>query len=270
MKFDQSSSRSVGRVLLLAVMLFSRHSYADGTNQWNVQVTGLRVIAPPTDAKPGYNAALSAPPGVAVEIRLTPPYGRVILIKQLASKVTSFADDKGTDLLAVKTDNPFSKPGFGVMDRGNGSHATVDIRAAGLPATGATSLDISGKVVMEIATGTNQFTVENVEMKTNTTFEIDNLPVTISDVGTNTSPFRAKEYNYFVRFTGPGDLNRISDLEFFDPQGTKIKAHKRAWGASTLEYEIATKVARVKIVATRLKGFETVEVPISVKAGLGL
>lgn len=215
-----------------------------------------------------------APPGVAVEVRLTPPYGKIVSINQFASKVDSFTDDKGTDLLAAKTDNPFSKPGFGVMDYSKGSYATVDIEAAGLPAKGATSLDLSGKVVLRIATGKKEFTVENVEMRTNTTFNIEDLPVKISNVGTNRNSWMGKKYPYSVEFSSGRDLVTIESLKFFDEHGNQIKAHKSSWGGGlgnyVLEYDLQKNVDRAKIVATRWEGLKKVTVPISVKTGLGL
>jgi len=261
-------------VLPLMILISGSRVFADATNEWNAQVTGLRVITPSTDTKNNFNGALMAPPGVAVEVRLTPPYGKVININQNASKVDSFTDDKGTDLLAVQSDNPFSKPGFGIMDSSKGAYATVDIQAAGLPAKGATVLNISGKVVLEIATGTNLFTVDNVEMKTNSAFTIGDLPIMISNVETNRNSWMAKDYKYHVTFSSLRDMGNISKLEFFDLQGNKIGASKSSWGGGPLgymiEYNIKQNVDRVKIVATCWQGLETVEVPISVKTGLGL
>lgn len=262
------------RLLVFGLLISSLTLFAADTNHWDVQVAGLRVITPSTDSKNNFNGALMAPPGVAVEVRLTPPYGKVVNINQNASKVDSFTDDKGTDLLAVRSDNPFSKPGFGIMDASKGTYATAAIQAAGLPAKGATGLNISGTVVLEIATGTNLFTVDNVEMKTNATFNIDDLPVIISNVGTNRNQWMAKNYQYSVTFSSFRDLGNISNLEFFDPQGNKIGASKSSWGGGPLgymiEYNIKQKVDRMKIVATCWQGLETVEVPISIKTGLGL
>jgi hypothetical protein len=249
--------------------------FAADTNLWNVQVAGLRVITPSTDIKNNFNGALMAPPGVAVEVRLTPPYGKVVNINQNASKVDSITDDKGTDLLAVGTDNPFNKPGFGIMDGSKGAYATADIQAAGLPAKGATILNISGKVVLEIATGTNLFSVDNVEMKTNSTFTIGDLPVMISDAGTNRNAWSAKEYKYSVTFSSMRAMENISNLEFFDSNGNKIDAVKRSWGGGgflgyMMQFDLKQNVERAKIVATCWQGLQTIEVPISVKTGLGL
>ncbi len=262
-------------IVSLAVLIFTNPVFADDTNQWDVQVTGMRVIAPPVNAGKMENGALMSPPGVAVEIQLTPPDGKIVSINQFASKLDSFTDDKGTDLLAVKSDNPFSKPGFGIMDNSKTTCATVDMQAAGLPAKGATALNISGKVVLEVATGTKQFTVENVEMKTNAEFSIGDLSVMISNVGTNRNAWMAKDYPYSVSFSSLHDLENISTLEFFDSQGNKIEARKSSWGGGGflgyfVQYDVKQNMNRVKIVATCWQDLKTIEVPISVKASVGL
>jgi hypothetical protein len=247
---------------------------AADTGQWNVQVTGLRVITQPEDSKNNFNGALQAPSGVAVEARLTPPAGKIIGIDQFASKLDSFTDDKGTDLLAVKSENPFNKPGFGMMDYSKNTYATVTMQAAGLPAKGATSLNLTGKVALQVADGTNQFTLANVELKAKTAFNLGDLAMAISNVGTNRNSWGAKEYPYSVTFTSLRDLQTIANLEFFDAQGNPIKARKSSWGGGfggyMMEYEFAKQADRVKIIATCWQGLDTVEVPISIKTGLGL
>ena len=60
-----------------------------------------------------------------------------------------------------------------------------DLKASGQPAKGATAFNISGKVNAEVAASTKQFTVENVEIKTNVSFSLGNLPIVISEAGTN-------------------------------------------------------------------------------------
>ena len=261
-------------LLLSVALILGAYFPAAAADSWRVEVSGLRVVAaPPAGSKDDSHGAFFQAPGVTVVATLTPPAGNIVSIKQSDSKLDSFTDDKGTDLLAVKSGNPFNRAGFGVMDS-KGAYATVELQVAGLPAKGATTLNIIGKVGLQTASQTNQFTVENLEVKTNTAFTLGDLPVVISNVGTNRNPWMAKEYKYSITFSSPRDLESISSLEFFDGQGKKIEARKSSWGGGfmgyMMEYNIKQNVDHVKLVATCWQDLKTVEVPLAIKTGLGL
>jgi hypothetical protein len=203
---------------------------------------------------------------------VTPPAGKIVSLNQFDSKLDSFTDDKGTDLLAVKSEDPFNKPGFGVMDSKE-SYATVDMQVAGLPAKGATALNISGKLVVTVAAAAQQFTVENVELKAQTSFTCGGLPLTISAAGLGKAMF-SQQAEYSVTFSSTKDLAAISALEFYDAQGNKVEATKRSWGGGFgnyfAEFALKKSLDRAKIVATCWQDLKTVEVPISIKTGIGL
>ena len=70
-------------------------------------------------------------------------------------------------------------------------------------------------------------------------------------------------------------LESISKLEFYDAQGNKVEAQKRSWGGGgflgyMVEYVFKKGPDRAKIVATCWQDLKTVEVPFSVKTGVGL
>src|SRR5258705_314302 len=71
---------------------------ADTTNLWKCQVAGLRVVAPSGEGKDKMGA-FNRSPGVTVALLLTAPEGNIVSVNQEASKLISFTDDKGTDLL---------------------------------------------------------------------------------------------------------------------------------------------------------------------------
>lgn len=263
-----------GRLFLLAAFLSTLRVFAaDQTDQWKVQVTGLRVVAPPPAGdKDNARGAFFSPPGVAVALTLTPASGSIVSINQFDSTVDAFTDDKGTDLLAVKSEDPFNKPGFGSMDS-KGTNATVEVQAAGLPARGAAALNISGKIAAQIATGSKPITVDNVEINTNASFNLGDLPVKISAAGFGKAMFSDKN-EFSVTFSSTQDLAAISTVDFYDAQGNKIGAHKSSWGGGMgdymCEFTLEKKLDRGKIVATCWQGLQAVEVPVSVKTGLGL
>src|SRR5208283_4695168 len=141
MKTTRLIFRFYCRLWLLAFLILNTRLLADDASQWKVQVTGVRIVAPPADSKENSRGAFFAAPGVSVAAMLTPANGKIVSIDQFSSKLDSFTDDKGTDLLAVKSEDPFNKPGFGMMDNKE-TYATVEIQSAGLPAKGAAALNI--------------------------------------------------------------------------------------------------------------------------------
>jgi hypothetical protein len=270
---------NITRLLFLSVSILVVQTIStfasDDTNQWNIQVVGLMVVAPEGGKD---NRAYCWKPGVTVSVMLSATNGKIVKFNENESKIDSFTDDKGTDLMAAPpSQDPFNKPGISYMSSSsdNGDSSIIfDLKASGQPAKGATAFNISGKASAEVAASTEQFTVENVEIKTNVSFSLGDLPIMISDAGTNRNPWAAKEYKYSVTFSSLRDLESISSLEFFDSNGNKIEAVKRSWGGGFLgyfmQYDVKQNIDRAKIVATCWQDLKTVEVPISVKAGVGL
>jgi len=258
--------------LLLAVLILGGRLWADDTNQWKFQVTGLRVVAPPAESGDNARGAFFSSPGVALVVTLTPAAGKIVSLDQFESKVDSFTDDKGTDLLAVKSEDPFNKPGIGTMENKE-SYATFEIQAAGVPAKGATELKVAGKVVVKTAAATKQFTVENVAITNHTSFTCGDLPITITAAGLGKAMF-SSDKEFSVNFSSTKDLESIAKLEFLDAQGNKVEAHKTSWGggmgAYFVEFTLKRSVDHARIVATCWEDMKTVEVPISLQTGVGL
>jgi hypothetical protein len=276
MKINPNICSAAGCFVVLATVFFNSDCRAtDATNQWNVQVVGVMVVSPEGGKD---NRAFCWKPGVTVSAVFSPVAGKIVSLKESDSKIISFRDDQGTDLMAATpSQDPFNKPGISCAPasvEGGVSSVNIDLKASGQPAKGAAGLNISGMVSAEIADFTKQFTVENVEIKTNATFSLGDLPVVISNVGTNRNPWMAKDYKYSVTFSSLRNLASISNLEFFDAQGNKIEAQKSAWGDGFLgymaEYILKQNVDHAKIVATCWQNLKTVEVPFSIKTGIGL
>jgi hypothetical protein len=261
-------------LLSLTVLISTSRIFADdATSQWNVQVVAVMVVAPEGGKD---TRSYCWKPGTTVSASLTLPAGKIVKLNQEESKLSSFTDDKGTDLMAgPPSQDPFNKPGisFQSSDAEGKSSVIFDLKASGQPAKGATMLNISGTLNAQIAGSTKQFTIENVEMKTNVSFSLGDLPVMISEVGTNRNAWMAKDYKYSVTFSSPRNMDGISSLEFFDAQGNKIESRKSSWGGGFLGYmmqfDIKQNVDHAKIVANCWQDLKTVEVPIAIKTGVG-
>jgi len=266
---------TVGRLLPLVLLISAIDCLAaDGTDQWNIKVAGIRIVAPALDGKPDSRGAFFSPPGVTVTAIVQPPAGKIVSIDQFNSKLDAFNDDKGTDLLATKSEDPFNKPGINMINvNEGGATANMDFQAAGLPAKGAAALNISGKLSAKVAAGTKQFTMESVDIKTNASFTCGDLPLKITAAGFGKAMF-SNEKEFSVTFSSSGDLEGIATLEFFDAQGGKIEARKSSWGGGMgtyfVEYVFKASLDHAKIVATCWQDLKTVEVPFSIKTGVGL
>jgi hypothetical protein len=275
MKFPVQNVLTTICFLLLAVFISTSRVFADdATNEWNVRVVGLMVVAPEGGKD---NRSFSWKTGVTVSASFSLPAGKIVKLNQDESKLTSFTDDKGTDLMsAPPSQDPFNKPGISFQSSAmeGTSSVIVDLKASGQPAKGATLLNISGTLNAQIAASTKQFTIENVEIKTNVSFSLGDLPVMISGCGTNRNAWSAKGYKYSVTFSSLRNMDGISSLEFFDANGNKIEAVKRAWGGGFLgymiQYDIKQNMDHAKIVAMCWQDLKTVDVPIAIKTGVGL
>src|SRR5580698_10587108 len=144
---------STSHLACLAAFISTIQSQAaDAACQAKVTVVAVMVVAPEGGKD---NRSFCWKPGVTVSAMITPEAGKIIKINDSKSKIESFADDKGTDLMAAPaSDDPFNKPGLSVqMSSSEEGEASVimDLKAAGQPAKGATLFNISGKMVAQVA-----------------------------------------------------------------------------------------------------------------------
>jgi hypothetical protein len=267
------NSFAVHTAVVSATLIFQsiRSSAMENTNEWRCEVAGLRIVAPAWEGK-DYMRAFNWSSGVTVALLLTAPTGRIVRVNPEASRLVSFADDKGTDLLADASRRSFTESFSGFHENYDAKSAVLlEVRTPARPDKGASELRISGKVTTQIASQTKQVTAENVELKSGVQFDLGDLRLTISAVqasgGENTISFEAKQ-----------SLSHVPRLEFFDGHGIKIESSRSGRSSSnsgskmseTWSYTLKTKTDRIKIVATVWTDLKTIEVPVSIKTGIGL
>jgi len=264
----------ITRLLVASAIIINSIPLLATADDWNTKVVGLMVSAPEGSTD---NRNFCWKPGVTVSVMLSPAHGSIIKINQNESRLTAFTDDLGTDLMAVQeTTDVFNKPGVNFQscnDQGMSS-IILDLKALGHPAAGATRLNISGSVNVQAAGSSKQVTVDDVQIQAGATFNIDDLLIKISEAGENKSQWSSKDYKYSVTFSCRQNMDTIAKFEFFDPQGKKVDAVKRSWGGGpgfgyTIQYDVKQSVDHVKLVATCWQDLKTVDVPISIKTGVG-
>lgn len=264
-----------GGVFMMAASPAINASAADGAPPWNVRVAGISIVAPEgPEGLPVFNSK----PGTTVTLILSPPSGRIVGNSFSDSKLASFTDDKGTDLLAVESKDRFQKPGLNIWsssgDETNGAAAQRgEVYVAGLPAKGATSLHFTGKAVFRTASERRQFTVADVELKAGSKFDIGDFPVSITGAGLGKGMFGGKD-TFNLTLSCPKNLESIASLDLYDAQGNSLGAKRSSWGGMLgsyfVEYTLKKNADHAKLVASRWTDWKTSEVPIDLTVGLGL
>jgi hypothetical protein len=183
---------AIQRILTFVFLISGVHLFADGTNQWNVQLTRLLVAAPPMMAKTNLSgktipektlqtleelrAQNGWSPGVTINLRVTAPNGQIVDDNFADSAIESFTDDKGKNLLPDQ-ESVISTIGF---THGKSS-LSVELKTPNLPSKGAMELNVIGKIVAKTASQSKQFTVENVILKAGTKFNLGDLQISVSN-----------------------------------------------------------------------------------------
>jgi hypothetical protein len=268
----KSFPRAILTALLFATVCGSFFPANAAEESWKTQVVGIMVTAPEGSLD---NRSFCWKSGVTVSAALSSPNLKIVEVDSSGSKINSFTDDKGTDLMdAPDSKDVFNKPGVSVQlpsgDKGFTS-VIMDLKALGHPAKDATMLKISGKVAAQVAGDSKQATIDNAEIKPETTFKAGEISIKISDASMKKG-YSGKE-EFIVTFSGTTDLKNISKVEFFDAQGTVIESSKRSWGGGLgsyrIEYALKKSVDRAKIVVSYWTDLKTVEIPFNIKTSVG-
>jgi hypothetical protein len=112
------------------------------------RIAGVAVIREVLESRTGKYRPFGMETGTRVSLVFHSPSLRLVGLDPVASRIESFADDAGTNLLALshRLQEPgFLERGFGIMADGNLAH--VEIYGGTPPARGASRLALHGKVV---------------------------------------------------------------------------------------------------------------------------
>jgi len=264
--------------LLLTGIFLVRLSFAlEVTNGCKVEVVGVRVVAVAKDNHDFEWALRGGAPGVTVLLKLTLAEGKIVGLNTDESKVDSFTDDQGTDLVDWHTKSslisePMISTWLGFQPQlGGASSDFVKLTAPTQPAKGATQFHIKGKIAVQIASQTNQVAAENVKLASGTELTLGQTAWVISDV-------RPDGGKYVVSLKTKDDISTLAQLGFYDELGNQIPSEPGGSAIQTsdkgkigrLDFLLKKTAERVKVVATCWTDLKTVMVPFSVKTGMGL
>jgi len=158
--------------------------------------------------------------GTTVALLLTAPADSQIIAIDDDSEVTAFADDKGTDLL--KGESRFGQPGLASFPKisGDGKLALLEVTGPSVPAAGAGSLRVKGK--LRYTTGSTKKTERSAKVKVaeGEKVEVGGIDFTLSKAG---KPDWGDE-PLAITLKATESLDRVAAVRFIDAEGNTIES----------------------------------------------
>jgi hypothetical protein len=215
--------------------------------------------------------------GTSVSLLVTHPGKTIIGIDANKSRLTTFADDKGANLLKAKP-RPKSQGtvfNFGPADEGplkaetqpDGHSCLVKVVGPTLPAPGTSKITLKGNLVLNCAASEKTVEHKNVALANGTNLNVGTIHMTVR-AGPPGSEFA-------LEIDQP--LSAIKSVAFFDAGGKEIKY--QSYGTSSYSFDNTTRTSRsysldkpVGRATIRVTYFdaENLSVPIDLTIGVGL
>jgi len=250
-----------------------------------VKVCGLRIVAKGYGQGMSGLRPLNGMEGASLAVLVHVPDGGLISFDKKASKLAQFVDDKGTNLL-----QPVRKAGRSRFQFGSGrpvfgpfpkiskdaKAAMMEISAGRVPAKGASKLTAKGTFVFKRATAKKTATHKNVALKPGAKIKAGPASFEVTKVGKPKWSMGGAKFAVTLKTTQ--DLSMIAKIRFQDAAGKEIKARLGStttmgmFGARTVtrEYHLSKKLDRATVVVEYWQDMQTVKVPFSVTASVGL
>ena len=200
----------------------------------------------------------------------------IIMVDTDASKIDSFTDDKGTDLL-TKVKGSFQQPGFGSFPEisEDGKMALVEIAGDGVPVAGANAIKAEGTLVVQTASEKEAVKSEPFELKKGSKLKVGDIDLKVTGSRKPSFGDNALEVNFE---TSNKLVTMLAGVKFLDAAGKELESEgagssrmgfgkkftygrsfslkKAVKGEVILEFEVWTDLAETKI-------------PFSITAGVG-
>lgn len=261
-------------VAAIAAIIAAATARADDENKQTptVEACGLRIVGQGYGEGPDMRP-FNWTPGVSMVLRIVNPSGGLIGFDSDASKIESFVDDKGTDLL--KSDETYMPVGFSSSDdlSEDGKAALIEVDGGTPPAHGTREIHLKGVAVFVVATEKKTFTQKDVKLAADTEIKAGEISFVISKVGKPDWGDEPLE----VTLKASTDLTSVAGVRFLDADGKEIESSvssemSMSFNESvTVErgYKLARKVDTATIEVTCWMNLEKVNVPVDVTTGVG-
>jgi len=268
---------TMAMVVALAAVSFSASAddekKADG--KASIEAVGLTIAKAKPGDKFGGSYLIGRPAGVAIILRLVEPNRSIVALDAEASRLTSFVDDKGTDLSAPKK----GASGFGsdwlgsFPDIGKDGHSCQFEVRGHLPAKGAAKLSLRAEIVYRCGTGAETI-ASTTQLTKGAAFPFGPVNVTIDEVkdaswGQSKMTFTLKSDKTF---------EAVKSVTFLDAEGKEIKHSAMGSGRMgfgkkftyTRSFGLHRKVEKVTVKVEYYSKIETVRMPLDLTVGVGL
>ena len=234
---------------------------------------GLAIFRPdPKDPSKTAVRLNGAKPGTTLYVKILQADKFIISVNRDGSKLVSFTDDRGTDF-SKHIPKRFGRTwlGFSPKISKDGHSCIVEVRTTKIPKANAGQIALKANIALSCGAGEKTERVENVALKAGTTFKVGTMNIKIDKAG-KPDWGNAK---LSIDFSSQQDLVNIKTLEFFGPDGQKIKASPSSSISQNnrmlmKSYKLDKMVDTVTLAVTYFDKRESVVVPVSISAGIGL
>jgi hypothetical protein len=255
----------------LLVFVLGWSVWLAAAEQTSVRIVGLRIVKP----EPGEerkSVVFGSWPGTALHVHIRRPDKYLIDLDEDASQLTTFTDDKETNLLR-KGRGHFSKPGISSRLEEDGHGCVVELKSAFTPAPGATTVRAEATLVLLCGSDEKSAEQKGLELKAGNQITAGPVPLKIKEVGQE----GWGKTKMTLELTASQDLSAIKEFAFAKPDGTKIEHQvtgKGKWGfAGQMEYMrtigLHEKVDKVDVRVTYFSKVEKLTVPVKIATGVG-
>jgi hypothetical protein len=241
---------------------------AQGAAGPRVQPLSLEISKPtPPGTAPELEQFLT---GTRIRLLISLPDRHIVEADHDASKLT-YTDDMGTDLTKVKGAVPGSSGVLGGPTSKDGKQCRVDASAPGVPVAGASSVKVSGKIVLLCGSEEKTTAVENVVLNDKLDAVVGPFSLVWDKEAKNVPAGSARVV--FVWST----KKHIRSVKFLSAAGKELKATEEGWVRFSVNGDAETRVAyRVAapregctVRVTYFDKMEPVTVPVDLTIGVG-
>ena len=262
--------------ILLAVLCLPTGIF--GQTSPTVKSIGLRVIrevvGEKNDKLVPFNTFDS---GTSVALLIESGGASIIKVDDNASKIDSFKDDGGNELMVKPKSKGFNRNGMGSFPRisKDGKSAMVEINAVGVPDAKAGKVVVEGTLVLQLASKKKTIKSAPFELKKDAVVKVGDIEMKLKDFGKRSFGEEGVEVEFL---TSNKAITLVAGVKFYDESGTQIESeagdasqmgfgNKYTYGRS---YELM-KAVKGKLVVEFEVWTDMVEkkVPFKIAAGAG-
>lgn len=249
------------------------------SGEMKVEVSGIRVVgkgySSRKDAMSDEIKAFNWSSGTSVALLVKSDGAKIVSLNEKKSKITVFADDKGTDFMKVKSrfsNQPCKFEWSEVSEDGVALGTTI--ASPGLPAKGAKSLIIKGELI--VATGS-----KFEEKKSGKVKPVDDAVIEVGGYSFNvvkTGDPKWGEMKFQLTLSTSDDLETIQGIVFYDQDGEKLEAQDSGSGTSSFgskttyskTFQFKKKPAELVVGLNLWTDLKVITLPVDLNVGAGL